>query len=134
LFWIFSKSVALIPTISIWTLISEISSSTFHRTSVHLTWASVLAWTVSSHRWSDRRSFSLIDSLSGCDILNLLFVKEFVWHISSLNFFNFLRCILVDEFHNVHKSSTDSYKDVVTFFNFDKNTFLSKLIYSCWFS
>jgi len=43
-------------------------------------------------------------------------------------------CVLVDEFVDMHESSTYSYEDVVTFFDFDENTFLTELIDSFWFS
>jgi hypothetical protein len=52
----------------------------------------------------------------------------------SFNFVDFLRSVLVNELLNVHESTTYSYENVVTLFDFDENSFLAKLINTLGFS
>ena len=54
--------------------------------------------------------------------------------ISAFNFINFSPRILIDEFVNMHETTTNSHKDLVALFNLYKDTLLSKLIDTFAFS
>lgn len=87
-----------------------------------------------SLRWSNWALFSTIFALSVCNLLNGSLVRELLEHIVSLDFVSFFLTILVNEILNIHKSSSNSYKDFFTFFNFNVYSSLSELIYALWFT
>ena len=69
-----------------------------------------------------------------CNILQSKFVLKSWNHIFSLDSFNFLSGVLFYEILNKHISSSHSYNQLISFSNFNVNSFLSELIDSFWLS
>ena len=89
------------------------------------------AWSL---RWSNWASFSCSISNLGANVLNGYLFSEVLSYVLSIDLFCFFWSILFDEFFYAQVSTTNSYKYSFSFFNFNVNSLLSKLIDSFWFS
>ena len=115
-----------------WSLFGWTLSHWFVRTLV-FSWTDFFSRTCLSW-WSNWACFPLIHWLMSWNVLNCWFVLESCKHISSLNLFDLSISVLCNELINMHVSSTNSYKNLITLFNLDIHTFLSELVDTFAFS
>ena len=82
--------------------------------------------------WSPRRSnwthFSSTFTISDGNILDIFLILKSLYNIFPFNFIDFLISILINKVIDMHETTTNSDEDLISFFDFNVNSFLAELI------